>query len=83
VFYTYVLQCEQDPTRHYTGSTDDLKRRLAEHNAGKCPHTAKYRPWKLKSYFAFDRADIAHRSEAYLKTGSGREFARRHFEPVP
>jgi putative endonuclease len=59
MFYTYILQCEKESTRHYIGSTDDLKRRLAEQNAGKCSHTAKYRPWKLKSYFAFECAGVA------------------------
>jgi putative endonuclease len=80
MFYTYILQCENDPARHYTGSTEDLKRRLAEHNSGKSTHTAKFRPRRLKCYFAFESEDVAHRFETYLKTGSGREFARRHFE---
>ncbi len=78
--YAYVLQSDGDSDRHYIGSTEDLKRRLGDHNAGRCPHTAKYRPWKIKSYFAFQSKEIAERFERYLKTGSGREFARRHFE---
>ena len=80
MFYTYILSSVDDPTRHYIGSTDDLKRRLAEHNAGKCRHTAKHGPWKIKSYFAFQEKETGLRFEKYLKTGSGREFARRHFE---
>ena len=78
--YTYILVCINDPARHYTGSTADLKQRLLDHNNGKSPHTSKHRPWKLKCYFAFDDPEVAIRFEAYLKTGSGREFARRHFE---
>jgi predicted GIY-YIG superfamily endonuclease len=78
--YTYVLQCIEDHSRHYIGSTDDLKCRLEEHNSGKCPHTSKYKPWRIKSYFAFTDKLIATRFERYLKSGSGREFARRHFE---
>ena len=81
MFYPYILQCEGEPSRHYTGSTGDLKHRLSEHNSGKCTHTAKFRPWKLECYFAFESEEVARRFEAYLKTGSGREFARRHFEP--
>ncbi len=80
MFYTYILQCENDPTRHYIGHTDDLGRRLIEHNSGKCPHTAKYRPWILKSYFAFQNKETARKFELYLKSGSGRTFAKRHFE---
>jgi hypothetical protein len=37
-------------------------------------------PWTVKSYFAFRERATAQRFEAYLKSGSGREFARRHFE---
>ena len=80
MYYTYILQSEQDPERFYIGYTDDLKRRLAEHNARKCSHTSKYGPWMIKSYFAFQRKETAQKFEGYLKTGSGREFARRHFD---
>jgi predicted GIY-YIG superfamily endonuclease len=77
--YVYVLVSQRDPTVHYTGLTDDLRTRLAKHNAGGCPHTAKFRPWHLETAVAFhDRAKAAA-FEAYLKSGSGREFARRHF----
>lgn len=78
--YTYVLQSELETDRHYIGSTGNLKVRLEDHNAGRCPHTAKYRPWKIKSYFAFQSKDVAQKFERYLKSGSGREFARRHFD---
>ena len=77
--YVYILVSEQDPTQHYTGCTTDLTARLAKHNSGSVPHTAKQRPWLLESAIAFRSADKAHAFERYLKSGSGREFARRHF----
>jgi hypothetical protein len=43
------------------------------------PHTAKFRPWKVETYIAFESIDKAQAFERYLKTGSGHEFARRHF----
>ena len=49
--YVYLLQCESG--RRYVGVTSDLKKRLAEHNAGKSPHASKYAPWKLVTYVAF------------------------------
>ena len=52
---------------------------MAGHNSGKCAHTAKHRPWKLKLYIAFEDLEHARRFERYLKTGSGHAFARRHF----
>ena len=80
MFYTYILQSENDPDRHYIGWTSNLTRRLDEHNAGKCTHTSKSAPWTLKAYFAFRTEELARRFERYLKSGSGREFARRHFQ---
>ena len=78
MFYTYILQSTTDPTRLYRGHTTDLKQRLHDHNAGKCPHTAKYLPWKVRFYAAFDSLELAQRFETYLKSGSGHAFAKRH-----
>jgi putative endonuclease len=57
--------------------TSDLKQRLADHNAGKSPHTSKYVPWKLVTYVAFSDAERADVFERYLKSGSGHAFARK------
>ena len=51
--YVYILESDSKPDHYYIGSTDDLKCRLTEHNAGKCSHSSKLRPWATKSYFAF------------------------------
>jgi len=56
-----------------------IKRRFAEHNAGESTHTAKFLPWQLITYVAFSDYQKADKFEAYLKSGSGRTFARRHF----
>jgi len=74
--YVYMLRSDAEPDRH---CTIDLKRRLAEHNAGESSHTAKYVPWSLLGYIAFSDAAKAGRFESYLKTASGRSFAKRHF----
>jgi putative endonuclease len=79
MFYAYVLQSERFPDELYRGHSSDLKQRLADHNAGKCPHTAKFRPWKIKFYPAFETLDLAQQFELYLKSGSGYAFANRHF----
>jgi hypothetical protein len=36
--YVYVLQSEIDPSRFYTGYSEDLRRRLTRHNRGEVPH---------------------------------------------
>lgn len=79
MFYTYILRSIDDSDRHYIGHTADLKGRLKEHNSGKCKHTSKYAPWMLQCYFAFKSESLARNFERYLKSGSGRAFAKRHF----
>jgi predicted GIY-YIG superfamily endonuclease len=75
----YVLRSLIDPSRHYVGLTSDVHRRLAWHNEGLNTHTARNRPWQLLVFLRFDDARAAARFERYLKTGSGRAFATRHF----
>ena len=59
------------------GATADLKRRIPEHNAGKSTHTAKFKPWKLVWYCAFPDKYKALEFEKYLKSHSGRAFAKK------
>jgi predicted GIY-YIG superfamily endonuclease len=75
--YVYILECIAEPDRHYTGITDDLKARLAKHNAGEVPHTSKFKPWRLNTYIAFSDTDRAFAFEKYLKSSSGRAFAKK------
>jgi len=77
MYFVYSIQSENDPERYYVGLTVDIENRLKEHNAGKSVHTNKFRPWRLVSYTAFESKCRAERFEAYLKTSSGRAFARR------
>jgi len=62
-------------------SVANLKKRLAAHNAGQSPHTSKYKPWLLESYFSFKEEGVARAFEKYLKTGSGKAFINRHIMP--
>jgi putative endonuclease len=66
-----------DSAHYYVGITGDLRARLAKHNAGEVTHTAKYVPWLLKTYIAFSDEVRAIAFEKYLKSGSGRAFARK------
>jgi predicted GIY-YIG superfamily endonuclease len=75
--YVYILRSEQDLERHYVGVTSDLRSRIAEHNAGEVTHTSKYAPWTLKTYIAFSNEKQAFAFEKYLKSASGRAFAKK------
>ncbi len=75
--YVYLLESLQTTGRRYVGLTGDLKRRMADHNAGKSAHTSKYKPWRLMTYVAFSEKTKAATFERYLKSGSGHAFANR------
>lgn len=79
MFYVYLLQSERIPDQTYVGLTENVERRLAEHNHGGDKHTTRYRPWKLTAVIGFPDRSRAEAFERYLKTGSGRAFAKRHF----
>ncbi len=78
--YVYLLISQSHPKEKYIGCTTNLKQRLLDHNHGHSPHTAKFIPWKLVAYFAFPESTTAMAFEKYLKSGSGRAFAKRHFD---
>lgn len=71
--YVYVLESLKDGKR-YTGFTNDLKRRIAEHQKGLSFATKFRRPFKLIYYEACIESDDAQRRERYLKTTQGRRF---------
>ena len=78
--FVYVLRNEAQTPRYYVELSSNVRGRLADHNAGRCAHTARHRPWQLHVVIAFTDEKRAVGFERYLKSGSGREFAKRHFE---
>ncbi|MBN2344004.1 MAG: GIY-YIG nuclease family protein [Deltaproteobacteria bacterium] len=78
--YVYILKSIVSPKRHYIGRSRNPNQRLTEHNAGKSMHTSKYRPWKIIGCTWFANDTQACEFEHYLKSGSGRAFAKRHFQ---
>ena len=77
--FVYILRSDRDGRRHYVGVTSDVPERLFWHNAGLNVHTAKHRPWYVIVALEFRTEEAALHFERYLKTGSGRAFAKRHF----
>jgi predicted GIY-YIG superfamily endonuclease len=75
----YVIQSTVDRRRYYAGVTSAVEGRLAIHNSGGSKHTASLRPWRLVASVEFATESSAVAFERYLKTGSGRAFAKRHF----
>lgn len=77
--YVYFIQSRNFQDRYYTGITDNVDSQGKEHNKGKSVHTNKFKQWKLIIYMAFEDENTAFAFEKYLKSGSGRAFARKHF----
>ncbi|NQT62065.1 MAG: GIY-YIG nuclease family protein [Candidatus Marinimicrobia bacterium] len=75
--YVYIIQSISHPDRFYTGVTGDLKRRLSEHNRHEDEYSSRYKPWTIKTYLAFQSKEQAIAFEKYLKTPSGRAFAKK------
>lgn len=75
--YVYLLESQAMSGQRYVGMTMDLQSRLADHNAGRSPHTSKFRPWRLVTFIAFSSRRQAADFEQYLKSGSGHAFAKK------
>lgn len=72
MYYVYIVY-SQKLGKKYIGSTDDIKRRIKQHNSGHNIFTSRGIPWKLIYYEAFLSKDDAINEERFLKTGKGRE----------
>ena len=77
MFYDYILK-SKNYSKHYTGITVDLKKRFQDHNYGKSPYTAKYKPYTMSWYCGFSDKNRAYQFEKYLKSGSGIAFLKKH-----
>lgn len=75
--YVYILEFVGEMEHFYLSLTEDLSARLTKHNAGGVAHPAKFRPWRIKTAVAFRHRAKAAAFEAYLKSPSGRAFAKR------
>jgi len=76
MWYVYVLRSAQQKIL-YVGSTNNLERRLKEHNQGECLSTKAYRPYVLLISIAFPDEMHARTLEQYFKTGSGRTILKK------
>jgi adenine-specific DNA methylase len=78
-FYVYVLRCKDDSL--YKGQTDNVPRRLKQHEAGEVEWTAPRLPVELVHVETFDSRDEAVERGKYLKSGSGREWLAEKLKP--
>ena len=75
MFYTYIIKSQKDD-RWYTGSTNDLRKRLKQHDENRSTYTKGRGPWDLIYYEACLSEDDARSREKYLKTGMGKRYLK-------
>ena len=79
MFYTYVLRSKKN-NKLYTGSTRDLRKRLAEHQSGKSTYTRTRGPFVLIYYEAGLNEEDARSREKYLKSGMGKRYLKNRLK---
>jgi len=75
-YFVYVLRSLKNG-QFYTGSTEDLEKRLIRHNSGETGYTRTRRPFELVYSESFSTRGDAIRREKELKSGKGRDELRR------
>jgi len=78
-YFLYILKSNIHQ-KSYTGITNNLDRRLAEHNSGKNFYTKRHCPWVMIYKEKYDSLKEARNREKYLKSASGRKFLKELFK---
>lgn len=77
MYYVYLIKSINSPEVLYVGFTTNLSQRLETHNSGGSVHTSQHRPWQLVMHLVFQDESKAKKFEQYLKSQSGRAFAKK------
>lgn len=78
MYWVYILK-SQINNYLYVGSTNNINRRLAQHNAGRVRSTKAYRPWTLLKTESYPSREEVVAREKFLKTGQQKERLRKEF----
>ena len=79
MYYVYVLKSTKDGS-WYTGSTNNLRKRLGQHTDGSKGWTKSRRPWNVVYYEACLNKEDAEAREKYLKTGTGKRYLKNRLK---
>jgi len=74
-YFVYVIKLTNQ--KNYTGHTNNLERRIWEHQTGKSPYTRKFKFNKLLYHETCDSRAEAMKREKFLKSGKGREWLKQ------
>lgn len=71
MYYLYILLNEAG-TRTYTGVSNNVAKRLTEHNEGRVKSARPYRPYRVIHMDAFLTLSDARKKERFYKSTTGR-----------
>jgi putative endonuclease len=75
MYYVYVIRSEVDK-KFYTGFSEDVFKRLEQHNSGLVTSTKRRVPFRLVYYEASVNINDAMHREKYLKTTYGKRYIK-------
>ena len=81
MFYVYFLKSKKD-NKFYIGRTNNVERRLEEHNSGKVQSTKSRRPLILLGYECYSSELQSVKMEKEWKKGYKREELKKKFGGV-
>ena len=79
MYFVYVIRSEIDG-RYYVGISEDVERRVGEHNSGRTKSTKGYIPWKLVFQEEYEDRKTARKREKYLKSGYGKQWIKEKYK---
>lgn len=82
MYYLYILRSQKN-NKYYVGCTDNIERRLKEHNKGLSTYTKNQRPWELKYKEEYSSLSEARRRERQIKNWKKRAAIERLFIMAP
>ena len=78
MYFLYILKSIKYK-KTYVGMTNNVQRRLSEHNKGECHFTKKYAPWVIIYTEILTNQEEAHKRERYFKSSVGRRWMKAKF----
>lgn len=78
LYFVHILK-SLSSKKSYVGVSNDITRRLTEHNSGKNFYTKRHLPWKIAHLEEFGNFKEAREREMWFKTTSGRRFLKKIF----
>lgn len=73
MFFVYIIVSKSKGLRFYVGMTQNVKKRIAEHNSGRTKSTKGYITWELFFFESYNTRLEAREKEKYYKSGIGKE----------